>query len=414
MTSLKLRQILGRRSWPEWVVFVALLAGSAALGNHLSSGTVWIDARAKIYQSLTAFGRSDRLPQRTAIVLLDDTDYWTDTSPDSKAPELAGRVPTNRAYIAELIDRLVDAHVGLIVLDFDLRSPDPQGVKDDLPEYKDENDAFFQSIRDACTHNHQIVLASELVNGKDGVGVGRNIYDAAHFPQSCVHQGYIELPRDIRRVPATVPVASGPDADSLSLAAVKAADLAAYETGAAQGERDFPYSEFLPLSNFKSSGEGQTLFSGREIATADRTALTAKLLNRIVLVGADWHTLALGQGPYADRHPSPAGDLPGVILHANYIEAALQGGIHKAFPESLAVLLEGLLVLSLSVLGMFEIHWAWKWSAVLLSCVAVIIFGYLLLRTFGLMLDFFFPLLFLGLHSGYEHVREWHHSAEKE
>jgi CHASE2 domain-containing sensor protein len=246
------------------------------------------------------------------------------------------------------------------------------------------------------------------------LSVTRNIYDAAELPQYCVHQGYIELPRDIRRVPATLHVASNIDVDSLSLAAVKAADSAAYEAGAAEGDRDFPYSEFLPLSSFISSGEGQTLFTGHEINTADRSALTAKLLNRIVLIGADWHTLAFGQGSYADRHPTPAGDLPGVVLHANYVEAALQRGTNKAFPESLSIVLEGILVLSLSILGMLEIHWAWKWSAVLLSCIAVIVFGYLLLRTFGLMLDFFFPLIFLGLHSGYEHVREWRHGAEKE
>ena len=414
MPMRKLRQILARRSFLDWFVFAGLLALSLYAGNRLSSGTTWIDARAKIYQAFTVFGRNDRLPQRTAVVLLDDTDYWTHTSTDPHAPELAGRAPTNRAYLAHLIDALVEAHVGLIVLDIDLRSPNTQPGTDDLPDYKSEDDVLFQSIRNACAHNHQIVLASELVSSNGTLGVARNIYDHANFPASCVRQGYIELPRDIRRVPATLSLDANPEVDSLSLAAVKAVDWNAYQTAAAEGSRDFPYSEFLPLSRFNSSGNSQTRFTGRQFQSPDQAALTAKLLNRIVLIGADWHTLAFGQGSYADRHPTPAGDLPGVILHANYIEAALQNGVHPTFPESLAITLEVLLVLSLSLLGMLEIHWAWKWGAVVLSSLAVIVFCYLLLRTFGLVLDFFFPLIFLGLHSGYEHVREWRHGAEGE
>jgi hypothetical protein len=125
MPMRKLRQILARRSFLDWIVFAGLLALSLYAGNRLSSGTTWIDARAKIYQAFTVFGRNDRLPQRTAVVLLDDTDYWIHTSADPHAPELAGRAPTNRAYLAHLIDALVEAHVGLIVLDIDLRSPSP-------------------------------------------------------------------------------------------------------------------------------------------------------------------------------------------------------------------------------------------------------------------------------------------------
>jgi CHASE2 domain-containing sensor protein len=409
-----LRKLLGRRNWTEWIVFLVLLAGSAALGNYLSSGTSWITLRGKIYQGLTAFGRNGRTPQRTAVVLLDDTDYWTHTATDPRMPELAARAPTNRIYLARMIDTLAAAHVGLIVLDIDLRSPSSRDSEVDLPEYADEDEILFRSIRDACAKNHQVVLASELISDGDGLHLARTIYDRAGFPGSCVHPGYIELPLDIRRVPSTVTLTSGVEVDSLSLAAVKANDLNAYKVASATEERDFPYSEFLPLTQFKTDSADQTLFSGREIDPKNVDELSGKLLNRIVLIGANWHTLAFDQGTFADRHPTPSGELPGVILHANYIEAALQGGIHNAFPESIGIALEVLLVLALSLLGMLELHWAWKWGAVLLSCVGVVIFCYLLLRTFGLMLDFFFPLIFLGLHSGYEHLHEWRHSAAKD
>jgi CHASE2 domain-containing sensor protein len=414
MALPRLQHFLRRRSWFEWLVFVVLLAGSAILGNTLSSSTVWIAARGAIYQVLTTFGGSDRTPERTALVLLDDTDYWTEAGSDPAKSQLAGRTPTNRKYLALLIDRLAAANVGVIVLDFDLRSPDPKGAADDLPEYGPEDSTLFESISKACSLGSRIVLATELLGDSDGLHPARNIYDSAGLPQTCVRAGYIELPRDIRRVPVTVPTAAYGDADSLSLAAVGAADVAAHAASASPEDKDFPYSRFLQLSAFEPRGPHQTRFTGREIEAADPRALAAQLHNRIVLIGADWHTLAFGEGPLADQHPSPAHDLPGVVLHANYVEAALLRGLGKPFPESIAILLEILLVICLSILGLLEIHWAWKWSAVLISSLGVILFSYLLLRRFGLMLDFFFPLIFLGLHSGFEHVREWRHGDGKE
>ena len=405
MPQLNLRQTLTKRKWIDWIIFCVLLAVSVWLGYKLSSGTVWIRTRAKIYQSLTARGLPARYPQRTAIVLLDDDDYWTNHAP----PQLAGRSPTNRAYLAALIEKLTQAQVGLIVLDFDMRSPNPKS--DDLPEYEAENCLLFRAIHEVCKNHHQIVLASELTKSGDGLKETRNIYDSV--PKSCTHKGYIELPLDIRRVPVAVPLASHGSADSLALAAVNAVDRVAYGRVTSQDETDFPYSQFMPLASFKA-GPVRTIWTGRCILKSDPDRLAAQLLNRIVLIGAGWHSFAYGQGPLVDSHPTPAGPLPGVLVHANYIEAVLQNGTAKPFPERVAVVLEVLLVLFLSVLGMFDIHWAWKWSAVFASSLGVIIFSYLLLHTFGIMLDFFFPLIFVELHSGYEHIREWRRSAREE
>jgi CHASE2 domain-containing sensor protein len=416
MPQLNLVKILGKRTWLGWTFFFALLTLFTWLGYKLSSKPVWIGARAFIYQHLSTFGPPARYPQRTAIVLLDDDDFWTETPIATKPapPQLAGRSPTNRAYLAALIAKLTQAQVGLIVLDFDMRSPDPNSNQYDSPEYTPENAVLFQAIRNVCAGNHQIVLASELTNsGKDLVET-RNIYDSACLPEHCALKGYIELPLDIRRVPVAVPLASQGSVDSLALAAVNAVDPVAYHRVISRDETDFPYSQFMPLSVFNNTEPGQTLFTGRDILNADLGHLTAQLLNRIVLIGAGWHSFAWKQGPPVDSHQTPSGTLPGVLVHANYIEAVLQNGTAKPFPESVAVVLEVLLALLLSIFGMLEIHWAWKWSAVFLSSLGVIIFSYLLLHTFGLMLDFFFPLIFVGVHSLYEHISEWRRIAREE
>jgi CHASE2 domain-containing sensor protein len=416
MPQPNLLKILSRRKWLDWTIFLALLVFFTWLGYKLSSKPLWIRARAYIYQHLSTFGPPARYPQRTAIVLLDDDDFWTETPISTKPapPQLAGRSPTNRAYLAALINKLTEAHVGLIVLDFDMRSPDPNSNTDDSLEYAQEDTALFHAILNACAHNHQIVLAGELTKPEKELVETRNIYDSACLPEHCTHKGYIELPLDIRRVPVAVPLASQRSVDSLALAAVKAVDPVAYQRVISRDETDFPYSQFMPLSVFNKTAPSQTLFTGRDILNADTAHLTAQLLNRIVLIGAGWHSFAWKQGPPVDSHQTPSGTLPGVLVHANYIEAVLQNGTAKPFPESVAVVLEILLALLLSIFGMLEIHWAWKWSAVFLSSLGVIIFSYLLLHTFGLMLDFFFPLIFVGVHSLCEHILEWRRSAREE
>ena len=422
MAASKLRDILRRRSAIEWIIFFALLTVCAVAGHFLSRSVLWIDLRSEIYQHITSFGRPTRYPQRTAVVLLNDDDYWSEAAipPDSAIPRseqllqpnapLDGRVPTNRVYLAHLIDQLDAANVGLIGLDFDLRSP-RAGIAD-FKQYLPETDALVAAIKRACSHGHQVVLASELISTDGGLTEAANAYDGANLPESCVHTGYIQLPNDMRRVPIPISLGDGKQWKPFALSAVDAVDHAAYLYVTGEKETDFPYSQFISEAAFRQAYAPQALFFGHDILFADPAKLAPKLLNRIVLVGADWHTLAFNQGPIVDPHPSPNGALAGVLLQANYIEAALQNGTVKPFPELFGEALDVVLVLLLSLFGMVEIHWAWKWSVVAVSSIFVLVFSYFFLQTFGLFLDFFFPLIFVGLHSGYEHVLEWRHEGK--
>jgi CHASE2 domain-containing sensor protein len=391
------------------------MGASVMAGHHLSHSDLWVDLRARIFQATTALGRPPLYPQRTIAVLLDDDDYWSDAPLAGGAPgvrdALAGRVPTNRAYLARLITKLDAANVSVIALDFDLRSPRPG--TDDFSEYKPETDELIAAIRQACAHKKQIVLASSLTEASGEYAEVPSVYDSANLDSACVHKGYIQLPYDMRRLPGAVTLANGQQLDSFSLAATRAVDPVAYSRVIDDQETVFPYSRFITDAAFRDPSQEQSIFTGREILAADADKLAAKLVTRIVVIGADWHSLAWNQGPYVDRHNSPGGLLAGTLLHANYIEAMVQDGMLRPFPDNVAEILDVVLVLLLSCLGLLEIHVLWKWAGVAAVFLVVLVGSYLFLQTFGLFLDVFFPLIILGLHAVYEHLSEWRRAAHE-
>ena len=424
------RKLLGRKHPVDWVILVVLLALCGMAGHWLARSNVWVSLRAWIYQSMSTSATGSRHPQYTAVVLLDDQDYWSDHPTagheGSATDDLAGRVPTNRQYLARIVTQLAAAGAPVIALDFDLRAPLPPSSVD-FPAYRSEDDAFFTALRQACADGHSIVLASELVAQDEGVVEVPSIYDAAGLSDAsglsapCVRHGYIQLPRDIRRAPDLVPLQTGGEADPFAFAVVRSSRPAAYNKIARPHGNDFPYSEFISEAGFRDTSQGQVVFSGREILSMTAAELKQKLLipgstqqpnERVVVVGGGWHTLAMKEGPLVDTHPSPGGDMSGVLLHANYIEAASAEKLNVPFPDAAGEAIDAILVLLIACIGMLEIHAGWKWGAVVAVSVLVVVGSYLLMRTFGLFLDFFFPLIFLGLHAGFEHVREWRHAAQ--
>jgi CHASE2 domain-containing sensor protein len=99
-------------------------------------------------------------------------------------------------------------------------------------------------------------------------------------------------------------------------------------------------------------------------------------------------------------HNSPGGMEPGVMLHANYVEAMLdRTGTFAPVSDSTAEMLEVGLALVLAMIGVLEIHTAWKWAAFVISIVLSILFTYTLLQNLGLFLDFLVPILMMIVHA---------------
>jgi hypothetical protein len=67
------------------------------------------------------------------------------------------------------------------------------------------------------------------------------------------------------------------------------------------------------------------------------------------------------------------------------------------------------LALVLAMIGVLEIHTAWKWAAFGIGLVLSILFTYVLLQNLGVFLDFAIPMLMIILHTvAEEALKLWH------
>jgi hypothetical protein len=101
---------------------------------------------------------------------------------------------------------------------------------------------------------------------------------------------------------------------------------------------------------------------------------------------------------------------PGALLHANYVEAMLdRTGTFTPLSDSTAELIEIGLALVLAMIGVLEIHTAWKWAAFGIGIILSILFTYTLLQNLGLFLDFLIPMIMIVVHAiAEEIIKMWH------
>lgn len=394
-----------RKGWGHWLRFAVLLAAASYVGHLLSSSRSLTDLRYWIYhRQLMMRDRSQLYPTRTALVLLNDDDYWGDT--------FQARTPLKRGALAELVDKLEDAGVNTVTLDIDLRSPRPQEPGFEFEDYKAEDAQLIAAISRMCKADRHVVLASSVKFGDDGYEEMPSIYanDLKQLP--CVKKGYIQLPFDMRRMPGSQELADGTHLDSLSLAVTGIADPTAHDKASENTGEGFRFSEYLTEADFAAKNGRQFTFNGQQIKTMATAALRDQLADKLVFVGAKWHSNAYGNGPLVDVHDSPGGMEPGVMLHANFVEAMLdRTGTFTPVSDSTAEMLEIALAFVLAMIGVLEIHTAWKWAAFGIGILLSILFTYTLLQNLGLFLDFLIPMLMIIVHTIVEEAMKiWHES----
>jgi CHASE2 domain-containing sensor protein len=400
---MKLIHPFTRKGWGHWLRFALLLTAAGYAGHLLSSSTALTQFRYWIYHRQLMMRDSSQLyPKRTALVLLNDDDYWGDS--------FQSRTPLKRGQLADLVDRLGEAGVSTVALDVDLRSPLPEKPGFEFPDYKAEDAQLISAIRRMCAGGRHVVLASSVSFGDDGYEEIPSIYTDSLKDLPCVKTGHIQLPFDMRRMAGRVELANGGHLDSMSLAVTGIADPTAHDQAAANTGHGFRFSEYLTEANFSPPGGRQFIFNGQQIKTMDIAKLRDLLADKLVFVGAKWHANAYGAGPFVDVHNSPGGLEPGVMLHANYVEAMLdRTGTFTPISDSTAELLEIGLALVLAMIGVLEIHTAWKWAAFAIGIVLSILFTYTLLQNLGLFLDFLIPMLMIIVHAiAEEAIKAWH------
>ncbi len=402
---------LKKKGFKYWVGVAILIPLSMLVGEYLSEHRMLIGPRYVVYYGLQKITpRAPEYFQHTAVVAIGDKEYWQG--------ELARRVPLRKDYLAKLILKLADSKAPVIAIDVDLRSPPPNSSSAYDELYKKETDELLEAIhfasegvrRDKEGNKVSVDYWSHIILPRTVISPGEDasldmsqytyrteacIYDGEHFNDSRVHQGFVSLPRDIRQVPIVLNVENlQKPLYSFAAAATQTQDPKWLLNRRATDP--LPYGIFLD--------NPKPLAASEVLATSPHEL---EVNNRIVLIGGTWHLSSYGQGNVVDTHYTPVGEIGGVFVHANYMEALRTHWSSKPLGKSATTGIE----LSLTIL--IALVFAWQMSPLkrffwtLGVPLFLVIITCFLWQNLGIFFDFFIPLVLLGAHAVVDKILEW-------
>jgi len=310
--------------------------------------------------------------------------------------KLQGRIPIKRDYLASLIDKLDLAEARVIALDFDLRSPSPDGNPVESPDYNVETSTLLKTVK-RIAPRRLIVLPRTIWKENGEYVTNSDIYDGYDFGSPNVFKGYIALPYERLEIPLTLKLKGNVPLDSFSMAVVRAFRSKALDY--------LPQADHAPYFRFINEN-GFDHKTAREVLTADPKVLQQDVGGRIVVVGGSWRRWAYGTGPRIDLHDTPVGLMPGAYLHANYIEAMLGNRTYPPFGGRVVKTIEWLVVVAMA-LGFAVLDApGWKIGFVAVSWLVLALFTYFSFINLGHAFDLFVPAISVTVHWVFEHFWE--------
>jgi hypothetical protein len=397
-----------RKGWRHWARFAALLLLGSWIGHILSENDRFTDWRYWLYQKQVRWERRGPVyPRYTALVLLNDDDYWS--------LEFQARSKYKRDKLAALLDRLNAAGVNTVAFDIYMDAPYPDQPNYEFPDYRAEDQIFLDAVGRMCSAGRHVVLATEYWYA-DPKHPGEGWSEVPPFYLShlsslpCITRGHVNFSVDMRKLPGVVPMKDGKDLDSLSLAVTHITDPIAYADIVHHDDRGFRFAQFLTPEDFATRDGRQFIFSGVDVERMSLNELREALADRTVIIGGHYQPTARGVGDYIDMFNSPGGLESGAMLHANYVEA-MRDPVSNFAPVSdrTAEIIEWCLACILALIGALEVHAGWKWAGFLISLVASVILTFVLLQNLGIFLDFFIPILMILAHTVVESLLEMRH-----
>jgi CHASE2 domain-containing sensor protein len=336
--------------------------------------------------------------RETCIVLIDDDTYYKG--------EPAGRSPLKRHFLANLVKEVAAYHPAVIAIDVDLRSEDPTGRQLSnarngtlrlpvVPDFAEESADLLEAIRDV-SQNCKVVLAKTV--GRENTYVMQSdIYDGFNFklpevPQRRVSWGYVILPNDKRYLPRIVRLKDNSPLDSFAIAAVRARCPRALHGADWEKPR---LGLFLAPETMVTHTVSQ--FSK---PVANQSELLDDIEHQIVLIGGNWSRHGYAQGEPVDTYTTPFGDLPGVFIHANYIETLLS---HRTtMPLGVATAVDLIAAAVFAILLGLEFRPAVNASILLCAIAFSVVITIELLLHFGIFCDLIIINIGLVLHLAIE------------
>lgn len=395
----RLRTILrtcARKGVRYWVLAAAFAVAGGFASHALDGVTAWRQLKYDAYILVQNMRGGPRRVPQVVLVAIDDAEYY--------GPELAGRKPLKRDYLARLVTRIAAARPRLVALDVDFRSPAPDGNAADFDDYRAEDEALVTALCAAQAETRLVISTAVYADAATPAVAEPNVYDGVHgpcgIPGGRIAAGYLALPVDLRRVPLSVRLKDGSLVDSFALAIARVL--------APQQYPDAIELERLPFGRFYGPAEFTRIEAGAVLAgTAD-----ARLEDRIVLVYGDWHVLAKDRGsPMIDTFTTPIGTVGGAFVHANLVETLLAAEYTAASPDFVAFLLEGAVALWLAVAFAFPTTLLRKLGYLGGTAAVLFVAAWLSFQVFAVFFDILPLLAAMYLHAVADQVNEWREAA---
>jgi CHASE2 domain-containing sensor protein len=397
--------------WKHWLIVVALILLGEWISGVIEDYESFLSLRHHAFQVFQNIGPRRARSRDTRIVLIDDATYWH--GPYEQ------RVPINRRLLAALVSKVATFNPAVIALDIDLSTGD-ETVTTTLDTdhgpitlhtpkgYADETLAFATAVKTSVSAADRHVVLTQDIDWDDEKRywfLCANAYDGFDFGNAQVMTGYIQFDTDIRKIPPPLKMKDGNVVDSFSIAVAKA-----FEPGELHDEswsRD-------SFAGFMSPGQIPQVTATDLLKANSEGSLKSiqKLLgHKIVLIGGGWHRNGYLRGRKTiDSHRTPVGEVPGVFVHANYVESLLDGRVlevgRTTFLELPVVALSAIVLsLRLSARNRLLVMLAVIFAPVALCYVGV--------QNFGIYFDVFLIDLLLVGHTVIDHVLGWYRDHVK-
>jgi len=393
------------KGWKHWAWAGALIVLGEFLSDSLADRWPLLSIRYTAYQLFQNHGPREVKSRYTAVVPIDDAAFYRGGFTPSS--------PIDHTLLAALISKVALHNPAVIVLDFDLSTGAEDvvtpvtlanGTTVNLHEYKERAPKALKlaSAIDDAASKRPFVLSEEIDGPVADKWVRlRNVYEDYPFQHKTkIRTAHIRRDTDVRKVPQAAELENGDSVPSISITAAEAYNSSA--AGAESSHADL-FAGFLTVDKIPTVTASELL---KEIPEALDEAISANLDHRVVLIGGSWHVAGDGRkGETIDTHNSPVGEMPGVYVHANYIESLLDSRLLK---NSGTVVVEVFLAV-LSALALAVPTTPWKrWGVIGAVVIVPIILCYASVVLWGVYFDVLLVDLLLLGHISVETVREWY------
>jgi CHASE2 domain-containing sensor protein len=360
-----------------------------------------LHAQLRFHQLLSNL--NPRRPRVNWVVLVevDDNTFWF--------PPLSGTQPTNRRFLADLALKAAGAGAAVVTLDFQLKSPFLRPGDDGIRE--EDNRYLLEAINKISKMGIPVVLTCGLFEASSGEWKEEpNIFDRHELPTD-TNVGYINLPLDKRQIPLRMTGSNweGNETvsfDSFSFQIVKSYEQATHilrQTSESRAiavaitNRQFVYGGFIPDGEFPKISAHKLFENDEEAKGLCR--------HRIVMIGGTWHQFAPGHGPLIEGFPSPIGRIPGLYLHANYVEALLDDRFESGVPLWFSIGFDVIVGFLLYVAYYNPLVSGASHIGILAAFLLPLLAAYVSFANIGRYLDFILPLGLCFVHLGFEYFK---------